>query len=84
MTTQAIERTRIHIGGYKWLRGECVKTNKAFCEIIVTLCRFIYGKSVASHGIATKMCFQILTFGKWKLDYLFIHMYKNGLSCIYI
>ena len=35
--SQAVERTRIRTGGYKWLRGDCVKTNKAFSEIIVWL-----------------------------------------------
>ena len=35
MTSQAVERKRICTGGYRRLRGECVKTNKAFSEIIV-------------------------------------------------
>ena len=80
MLSQVVERTWICAGDYRRLRGESVKTNKVFCEIIVWL-------HVDLHEIkawpATELlprCFRILILGKWKLDYMFIHSHVQNHS----
>lgn len=83
MTSQAVERMRIRMGGYSQLKGKYVKANTAFSEIMVWLYVDLHTVK-AWWAIATEMCFRILILGKWKLDYMFIHMYEIVLSSIYM